>query len=71
LFYNDAIPCIITACFALSNGYVSTISMVYGPTFVEDFEKETAGIIMSVALNAGIITGSWSGILLGNLLNFA
>eukprot|EP00211_Chloroparvula_japonica_P002214 CAMPEP_0119124454 /NCGR_PEP_ID=MMETSP1310-20130426/4076_1 /TAXON_ID=464262 /ORGANISM="Genus nov. species nov., Strain RCC2339" /LENGTH=485 /DNA_ID=CAMNT_0007114409 /DNA_START=89 /DNA_END=1543 /DNA_ORIENTATION=+ len=41
--------------FALSNGYLGTLCMVYAPSRVDtDKEKETAGAIMSFFLNFGI-----------------
>ncbi|MDP2434881.1 MAG: hypothetical protein Q8P67_03995, partial [archaeon] len=50
----DGFPYLFMALFAWSNGYCGTLSMMYGPTRVADHEKETAGAIMSFALNLGI-----------------
>jgi len=47
------------AIFAISNGYVTSLSMMYAPTFVDtDQEREMAGFFMSCCLNFGIFAGS-------------
>jgi equilibrative nucleoside transporter 1/2/3 len=54
-FVHDAWSLTFMALFAISNGYVASLAMMYGPTFVEkDRDKETAGIIMAFFLNFGI-----------------
>ena len=50
----DGFPYLFMALFAWTNGYCGTLAMMFGPTRVEDHEKETAGAIMSFALNLGI-----------------
>ena len=51
---SDIIPIFIVLCLALSNGYLGTLAMMFGPQRVEESEKEVGGIIMSFFLNAGI-----------------
>lgn len=48
---------LIMVIFALSNGYLGTLAMMFGPTKAEVHEKETAGFIMTLALNFGIFCG--------------
>jgi len=55
---SDVVSCIIMLLFALSNGYISTLGMIYGPQKVAPHEKELAGIILVGCLITGIIVGS-------------
>jgi equilibrative nucleoside transporter 1/2/3 len=58
-FVHDAWSLTFMALFALTNGYVASLAMIYGPSFVEnDQDKETAGVIMAFFLNFGIFLGS-------------
>lgn len=50
----DGFPYLFMALFAFTNGYCGTLAMMYGPTRVDDNEKETAGAIMGFMLNLGI-----------------
>jgi len=50
--------------FAITNGYAGTLAMMYGPTRVEEHERERAGIIMAFFLNFGIFTAVLFSILL-------
>jgi len=54
IFESDYAAYAIMILFALSNGYCGTLAMMYGPTRVEEFEKELAGTTMSFFLNLGI-----------------
>eukprot|EP00005_Dracoamoeba_jomungandri_P001169 CAMPEP_0174259476 /NCGR_PEP_ID=MMETSP0439-20130205/8294_1 /TAXON_ID=0 /ORGANISM="Stereomyxa ramosa, Strain Chinc5" /LENGTH=440 /DNA_ID=CAMNT_0015343373 /DNA_START=155 /DNA_END=1477 /DNA_ORIENTATION=- len=55
LYYNsDGWYFFFMAVFAVSNGYLGTLAMMYGPTGALDHEKEVAGIAMSFFLNFGI-----------------
>lgn len=59
IFSADYWSFILMGIFAVSNGYVASLGMMYGPTYVEkDYEKETAGFIMSCFLTFGIFAGS-------------
>ena len=46
------------AAFALTNGYLGSLGMMFGPSNVEDIDREKAGFIMSTSLNLGIFMGS-------------
>lgn len=64
IFPSDIITCCIVMVFAFSNGYLSTLGMIYGPQKVSAHEKELTGIIMSGCILAGIITGAHFGLLM-------
>lgn len=58
VFTMDAWPYVFMALFALSNGYLASLAMMYAPTLVADFEQESTGYIMSLCLNSGILLGT-------------
>jgi len=68
--HSDGIAILIIAIFALTNGYLGTLSMIFGPSTVDltENEKPTAGIIMSFSLGFGILLGQHVGFLLKFLL---
>jgi len=70
MLHSDGLAFLIVAIFALTNGYLGTLSMIFGPSTVEltDYEKPMAGIIMSFSLGMGILLGQHVGFLLKFLL---
>jgi equilibrative nucleoside transporter 1/2/3 len=50
--------------FAVSNGYLGTLAMMYGPQGLAAHEKEAASVILSFALNAGVFAGVNTALLL-------
>ena len=58
LFQSDWFRITNMALFALTNGYNSTLCMIYGPSLANNLNKEKAGIIMSFNLVGGIFFGS-------------
>lgn len=58
LFRSDAFPIIFMILFALSNGYLSTLSMMFGPTMVSARHSNLAGTIMIFCLTFGLLSGS-------------
>jgi solute carrier family 29 (equilibrative nucleoside transporter), member 1/2/3 len=58
LFHSDAFPILFMIAFALSNGYVSTLSMMFGPTMVSNRHSNLAGTIMVFCLTSGLMSGS-------------
>lgn len=56
IFNSNWASFVIMMAFALTNGYFGTLAMMYGPNNVEDHEKDTAGMIMSVFLQLGIFS---------------
>ncbi|XP_077997115.1 equilibrative nucleoside transporter 1-like [Glandiceps talaboti] len=58
VFNNDAYFIVFMAVFAISNGYLGTLCMIYGPKKVQDDHKETAGNIMALFLSLGLGIGA-------------
>ncbi|CAI2361264.1 unnamed protein product [Moneuplotes crassus] len=58
IFQSDWFRIFNMAAFAISNGYNSTLLMIYGPSFTDNNNKERAGMIMSFHLVGGIFVGS-------------
>lgn len=68
VFVNDLWAVVLMAIFALSNGYIASLGMMYGPGFVDSLEeKETAGLLMSCFLTFGIFAGSHVALLANTL----
>jgi len=55
---SDIYVYIMMSIFAISNGYLSSLVMMFGPTSVAPHERETAGGVMSLFLNVGILLGT-------------
>jgi len=68
IFTHDAIPIVLMAAMALSNGYLSSLLMMFGPTSVESHEMATAGTMMTFFLLLGITIGSNLGLLIDLVL---
>lgn len=58
VFSHDIWAYIFVALFAITNGHLASVAMMMGPTSVEPHERQTAGMIMTFALNTGIAIGS-------------
>ncbi|NWY27522.1 S29A3 protein, partial [Pheucticus melanocephalus] len=58
LFNRDIYPVVFTALLGLSNGYLGTLVMVYGPKIVPKELAEAAGVVMSFYLALGLAVGS-------------
>jgi hypothetical protein len=58
IFQSDWFRILNMALFSITNGYNSTLLMIYGPSLVKDADKERAGLIMSFHLVGGIFLGS-------------
>lgn len=67
-FGNDFWPLIFILTLGLTNGYFSTLCMMYGPKRVESRYAEYAGTFMSVSLTVGLAAGSLLGFLLLKLV---
>lgn len=57
-FNNDYAPAILNVLFSVSNGYLGSLCMMYGPQQVPLQHAETAGTIMAFFLTAGLFVGS-------------
>jgi len=59
VFHGAIWPLTFMACMALTNGYLSTLAMIYGPSRVTaSSDAELAGSVMILALTTGLFTGS-------------
>lgn len=58
IFQSDWFRILNMALFAITNGYNSTLCMIYGPTLADEANKERAGLIMNFHLVGGIFAGS-------------
>ncbi|XP_060728015.1 equilibrative nucleoside transporter 3 [Tachysurus vachellii] len=63
-FAYDLFPVIFVCLLGLSNGYLGTLTMIYGPKVVPRDLAEPAGVIMSFFLTAGLAAGSAFSVLL-------
>lgn len=63
-FHSDIYPIIFILLLGLTNGYLSTLAMMYGPKRVVIDESESTGAIMSTFLTTGLVSGSLCGLLL-------
>ena len=60
---------VIMIVFAFTNGYFSTIAMIFGPAPTAPEERETASTIMSFGLNFGIFCASFFALLMLYFIN--
>ncbi|XP_018083104.1 equilibrative nucleoside transporter 3 [Xenopus laevis] len=58
LFQSDVYPVLFISLLGLSNGYLGTLSMIYGPKVVPKELAEGTAIIMSFFLGLGLAVGS-------------
>ncbi|XP_057301546.1 equilibrative nucleoside transporter 1-like [Hydractinia symbiolongicarpus] len=58
VFKHDFWPVIINVFFSLTNGYLGSLCMMYGPKLVSIEYSETAGTIMSLFLSVGLTLGA-------------
>ncbi|XP_048864125.1 equilibrative nucleoside transporter 3 [Brienomyrus brachyistius] len=58
LFGHDLYPVIFVSLLGLSNGYLGTLPMIYGPKVVPRDLAEPTGVVMSFFLTLGLAAGS-------------
>lgn len=58
LFPHDVYPVIFNCLLGLSNGYLGTLPMIYGPKVVPRELAEATGVVMSFFLTLGLAVGS-------------
>ncbi|XP_047198415.1 equilibrative nucleoside transporter 3 [Hippoglossus stenolepis] len=58
LFKHDAFPVLFNCMLGLSNGYLGTLPMIYGPKVVPRELAEATGVVMSFFLTLGLAVGS-------------
>ncbi|NXX81357.1 S29A3 protein, partial [Urocolius indicus] len=68
VFNRDVYPVVFTALLGLSNGYLGTLVMVYGPKIVPKELAEAAGVVMTLYLTLGLAVGSACSVLIVHLI---
>lgn len=68
LFRSDIYPVVLTSLLGLSNGYLSTLSLIYGPKIVPRELAEATGVVMSFYMCLGLVLGSACSVLLVHLI---
>ncbi|XP_072347526.1 equilibrative nucleoside transporter 3 isoform X2 [Scyliorhinus torazame] len=68
VFNQDFYPAIFTSALGLTNGYLGTLPMIYGPKIVPKELSEPAGVVMSFYLTLGLAVGSAASVLLVHLI---
>mmetsp|Transcript_1230 Transcript_1230/g.1279 ORF Transcript_1230/g.1279 Transcript_1230/m.1279 type:complete len:85 (-) Transcript_1230:150-404(-) len=58
IFQSDYWPMIFAALHGISNGYVASLCMMYGPVSLESGDVALGSTVMLVFLTAGIVSGS-------------
>ncbi|XP_070697176.1 equilibrative nucleoside transporter 3 [Pempheris klunzingeri] len=58
LFHHDVYPVVFNCLLGLSNGYLGTLPMIYGPKVVPRELAEPTGVVMSFFLTLGLAVGS-------------
>jgi len=58
VFDSDVYYIVFMVLFGLSNGYISTLCMIYGPGLVEPAEQNTASSMMAAFLGLGLCSGA-------------
>ncbi|NXL92061.1 S29A3 protein, partial [Alectura lathami] len=68
LFNHDVYPVAFTVLLGLSNGYLGTLAIVYGPKIVPKELAEAAGVVMSFYMVLGLALGSVCSVLVVHLI---
>jgi equilibrative nucleoside transporter 1/2/3 len=62
LIASDVATYLIVIAFSLSNGYLGTLAMQFGPQLVPPQDRERAGAVMVTMLTIGLTLGVWTGV---------
>ncbi|KAM6956774.1 equilibrative nucleoside transporter 3 [Aplochiton taeniatus] len=68
LFNQDVFPVVFICLLGLTNGYLGTLPMIYGPKVVPRELAEATGVVMSFFLTLGLALGSAFSVLLVHLM---
>ncbi|XP_035123945.1 equilibrative nucleoside transporter 3 isoform X3 [Callithrix jacchus] len=68
LFQSDVYPALLNSLLGLSNGYLSTLALLYGPKIVPRELAEATGVVMSFYMCLGLTLGSACSTLLVHLI---
>ncbi|XP_041645819.1 equilibrative nucleoside transporter 3 [Cheilinus undulatus] len=67
-FTHDIYPVVFNCLLGLSNGYLGTLPMIYGPKVVPRELAEATGVVMSFFLTLGLAVGSAFSVLLVHII---
>lgn len=67
-FLSDVYPMLFSSLLGLSNGYLSTLALIYGPKIVSRELAEATGVVMSFYMCVGLVLGSACSALLVHLI---
>ncbi|XP_060057426.1 equilibrative nucleoside transporter 3 isoform X4 [Erinaceus europaeus] len=68
VFRSDVYPAVFTTLLGFSNGYLSTLALMYGPKIVPRELAEATGVVMSFYVCLGLMLGSAFSALLVHLI---
>ncbi|XP_075390502.1 equilibrative nucleoside transporter 3 [Tenrec ecaudatus] len=68
VFTSDVYPILFTSLLGLSNGYLGTLALIYGPKIVPRELAEATGVVMAFYLSVGLLLGSTCSTLLVHLI---
>ncbi|XP_016773998.4 equilibrative nucleoside transporter 3 isoform X2 [Pan troglodytes] len=68
VFQSDVYPALLSSLLGLSNGYLSTLALLYGPKIVPRELAEATGVVMSFYVCLGLTLGSACSTLLVHLI---
>ncbi|XP_057592386.1 equilibrative nucleoside transporter 3 isoform X2 [Hippopotamus amphibius kiboko] len=68
VFQSDMYPVLFISLLGLSNGYLSTLALIYGPKIVPRELAEATGVVMSFYMCLGLVLGSACSALLVHLI---
>ncbi|XP_007432178.1 equilibrative nucleoside transporter 3 [Python bivittatus] len=68
VFAQDVYPVVFIVFLGLSNGYLSTLSIIYGPKVTPNELSEAAGVLMVLFLQVGLALGSGFSVLVVHLI---
>ncbi|KAM9133347.1 equilibrative nucleoside transporter 3 [Pangshura tecta] len=68
IFNKDVYPAVFIALLGLSNGYLGTLAIIYGPKILPKELAEATGVVMTFYLTLGLALGSACSILLVHLI---
>ncbi|NWS62012.1 S29A3 protein, partial [Chunga burmeisteri] len=68
VFNRDIYPVVFTVLLGLSNGYLGTLVIIYGPKIVPKELAEATGVVMTFYVTLGLAVGSACSVLIVHLL---
>lgn len=68
VFDSDVYPVVLNVLFSVSNGYLASLCMMYGPERAPEGMMETAGATMQLFLTIGLGIGSLLSMAIVNII---